>query len=193
MLPDKKLSQIPIFGEYFIPDTHTPPNPTIDFERGGVDIQNPSQGLMVKDWAVYIQGNDVMIAADDRPPVIWFTRAGVLTEVSLAFDQNMRPAVAFVEDGVAWLNWYDTAVANYVFTQLPGAVTPRVCLDDKRPLQTGTSDIILAYIKDNNLYFRAQRDRFSVEYLLRETVNATLEKLGMTNKLRVQFKLIPVT
>lgn len=192
MLPGNELSLTSVIDSYVYPDNLKTSN-KLDFELGGVDIQDPSQGLMVKSWAAYIDGNDVWISAEDREPVILFSRPGILTEVSLAFDQNMRPTVAFVEDGNAWLYWYDTLIGNFTFTQLLGILTPRVCLDDKRPNQGGASDVLLAYIKSNDLYVRIQRDRYQVEYLLRSDVNATLEKVGMNKKYRVQFLMIPVT
>ena len=192
MLPENSLSLTSVIGKYNYPDNLETSN-TLDFELGGVDLQDPSQGLRVKSWAVYIEGQDIWIAAEDREPVILFSRVGILTEVSLAFDQNMRPVVAFVENGVSTLYWYDTFISNFTFTTLPDTLTPRVCLDDKRETQTGSSDVLLAYIKDNSLYFRMQRDRFQIEYLLRADVNATLKKMGMTNKSRVQFLMIPVT
>lgn len=192
MIPNNRLSDPAILGTYLYPD-NIATSKKLDFELGGVDLQDPSQGLKVKKWAAYIDGQDIWLAADDRSPVIVLTRPGVLTEVSLAFDQNMRYNIVFVEDNITTLYWYNTSVANYVLTLFPNTETPRLCLDDKRDTQTGTSDIILGYIKDNGLYFRAQRDRYTIEYLLRTSVNATLDKMGMTNKARLQFYMIPVT
>lgn len=190
MLPLNQLSTVLVIGGYLDPDDNTTTD-LVDYELGGIEIQDPSQGLRVKTWVVYIDGQDVKITAEDRQPTVQFTRTGVLTEVSLAFDQNMRPTIAFVEDDVATLYWYDTVAQAAVFSTFTGASTPRVCLDDKRESQLGTSDILLAYIKTNNLYFRAQRDRFTVEYLLYTEINAKLVKLGMTDKNRVQFMLQP--
>ena len=143
----------------------------IDYELGGVALNDPSQGLRVKTWTLQLVGDDVTIYADDVAATTLFTRTGI-TEISLAFDQNMRPFVAFVQDGQAKYWWYDTAEGAQVFSDLAaGAVTPRCCIDDKRPTENGTSDIILAYVLNNDVYFRAQRDRFTVEYLLKSGID----------------------
>ena len=39
----------------------------------------------------------------------------------------------------------------------------------------------------DNLYFRMQRDRYEVEYLLKEGGINRIKKIGMNNKLRLQF------
>jgi len=192
MLPLKELSLTLVKGEYFYPDNIITA-PTMDFELGGVDLQDPSQGLQVKSWAAYIDGHNIWLSAADREAVLVLTRPGLLTEVSLAFDRNMRYTIVFVEDGLAYLYWYDTLTAGYAITPFEGIITPKLTHDDKRDDQSAASDILFVYIRDNALYFRAQRDRYGVEYLLRADVNGTLEKIGMTNKNRVQFKLLPIT
>jgi hypothetical protein len=68
-----------------------------------------------------------------------------------------------------------------------------VCLDDKRPLQNAVSDVILAYTRSGNLYFRAQRDRYLVEYPLATAVTGTLDKVGMNTVNRLQFEFRVVT
>lgn len=191
MLPDHTLSSVLVKGTYLVPDSYTPTS-TLDYELGGIDIQNPLQGLQVKTWMAFVDGNDVKVAAADKLPVVIFSFPGV-TEISLAFDQNMRPTISYMRNGNGWLYWYDSLPQMPVHTEFVGAITPRVCLDDKRYTQTGTSDVLLAYTKNNNLYFREQRDRFTIEYLLKTEINATLLKLGMTNKNRVQFELMPVS
>lgn len=192
MLPDGVLATKPLFAEFLSPDDIDTPL-TLDLELGGVDIQDPSQGLRVKTWVAHAEGNSIWLSAEDRPPVEWLARANEITEVSLAFDQNMRPTIAFVEDKVSYLYWYDTNIANFTVTTYAGASSPRVAMDDKRQLQVGVSDIIFAYVKDNKLYYRQQRDRYTIEYLLKEDINARILRIGMNEINRLQFKLMPVT
>lgn len=163
--------------------------PLIDYELGGIGLSDPSEGLKVKLWTLYLEGeNDVTITAEGVEPVTLFSRDGI-QELSLAFDQNMRPFVAFVQHGDAWFWWYDTAISATRFTQLPGAVSPRCTLDDKRQIAQNTSDIILAYVKSNNLYMRYQRDRYTIEYLLKTEVDGTLVSVGMAKNNRLRFKM----
>lgn len=189
MIPLQKLSSTAVAAEFLEPDDIETPSSLVDYELGGVGLNDSSQGLKVRTWRLRLVGNDVRINADGVPETTLFTRSGI-TELSLAFDQNMRPYVAFVQNGQSVLRWYDTLAQQQVFLDLAaGTVTPRVCLDDKRPLQVGASDVILAYVLNGNLYFRAQRDRFEVEYLLQEDVGGRLIRVGMNRKYRLQFLL----
>jgi len=190
MIPQQKLSSTYVYAEYLAPDDGPWISSMVDYELGGAALNDPSQGLTVKPWRLRVVGNDVRIdAIPTVSEVTLFTAPGI-TEASLAFDQNMRPIVAYVQSGVAKLWWYDTLAQTTVVTELGADVlTPRVTLDDKRPWQVAASDVILAYVRNNNLYFRAQRDRFGVEYLLRENIDGLLLRVGMNNQRRLMFWL----
>jgi hypothetical protein len=97
-----------------------------------------------------------------------------------------------MEGDQAKLWWYDTQVAGEVFTDLPaGSTSPKACLDDKRDMETALSDIIVAYMRDKGLRFRVQRERFLIEYTLAVDLDATLIRVGMNTKNRLQFELLP--
>jgi len=158
-----------------------------DYELGGIGLYDTSAGLRYQAWVLQLLGDDVVISADNWPQTVLFTRTGI-TELSLAFDQNMHPFVAFVENDVAKFWWYDTELPGTTFSNLPaGSTTPRCALDDKRETQTNSSDIILAYMKDNNVYTREQRDRFAVERLFQANVEGRIIRLGLSTVNRLQF------
>ena len=189
MLPEQLLSTVPIKGKYLSPDDIG--TARVAYELGGVALNDPSQGLRVQVWKLEAVGNRVLISAPNTVRKLLFSGTDI-TEVSLAFDQNMRPFVSFMDGVHAKIWWYDTLTATQIFTELPsGSITPKACLDDKRSTQSASSDIIVAYIRADKLYFRVQRDRFLVEYLLQSGLDAKLERIGMTDKNRVQFKLVP--
>lgn len=191
MIPNQVLSSIPVPRPYLekVNDYNIP---LVDYEMGGVALNDASQGLQVKLWTLYLEGDDVKIKADDVAPTTIFTAPNI-TELSLTFDQSMNVVVAYVQADEARLYWFDTALPGYTSTVLVGATSPRVSLDDKRPAFIPMSDVILGYIRDGNLYFRAQRDRYGTEYLLKTDVNATLVTVGMTTNNRFKFKLKTLT
>ena len=167
----------------------------LDYEQGGIALNDPTQGLRVQAWTLTYAplSADMIIKDEALNATVLFNRPSI-TQISLAFDQNMNPFVAFTEDdaGTAepWFWWFDTDLADTVFTPLPaGAVNPVCCLDDKRETQTFSSDIILAYVLNDNLYFRAQRDRYTVEYLYYFGLpeNTICKRVGMNKKNRLQF------
>ena len=190
MLPQQLLSTVPIFGEYLSPDGDRI-TPLLDYELGGIGLQDPTHGMRYQTWKLEYVSGHVFISAPNTRRTILFSRTGI-TDISLAFDQNMNPFVGFTEGAHSRFYWYDTTVEQMIFTDLPsGSICPRCCLDDKRETQTALSDIIIAYIRADGLYFRAQRDRFLVEYTLQTGLNAKLDRIGMTTQNRIQFKLIP--
>lgn len=163
---------------------------TVDFEDGGIALQDPSQGNQYQQWRGRLLGEDVVLDAPTVAPVTIYS-APDITEISFTFSQNMDPALAFVQADVAKLRWFDSTVGTNVITEYPGAITPRVILDDKRATQVASSDIIFAYLRSGALYYRQQRDRFQTEYLLDTGPHAGLVKIGFNAQLRLQFFLLP--
>lgn len=202
MIPQNKLSSQLFYADYIPPD-QLEETDLLSYELGGIGLQDSSAGLEYQTWTlrgVATGGTadpvDVIISSPNTPDTTLFSLVGI-TQVSLAFDQNMHPAVAYVQFGNAYLRWYDATIPGITTLTLPtGAATPRVSLDDKRLLETraGRTDIICAYIRSNNLYFLAQSDRFTVEYLLKSNLSAEifapkLYKIGMNGLERLQFFL----
>lgn len=193
MIPQGRLSSQVVYAPYLSPDNIEQPSPLVDYEMGGVALNDPTQGLEVYTWIAqyYPLTGDVTVFAPGTPEQAIFNAPG-LTELSLAFDQNMRPFVAFVQNGQAKFFWFDTVIGETLITLLPvDAVTPRCCMDDKREMQTsqGQNDVILAYLRGTSLYYRQQRDRYETEYLLTAAAPGTkLIRVGMNQLRRLQFE-----
>lgn len=193
MMPDGRLSTAPRPSRFFGARSGAV-SKTIDYEDGGIAIQDASYGLLYQRWRarLFNAGKDdsfVMLDAREVPEFVWLT-VPKMTEISFSFDANMRPTVAYVAGGQSFLIWYDSIDSTYKTTALAvGVITPRVALDDKRHVGSDgyqTSDVILGYVRDGNLYYRQQRDRYTVERLLKEGVTPLI-KIGMTRGLRLQF------
>lgn len=195
MMPLNRLSTTPVPATYLAPDTLELPNRLTDFELGGIALSDASQGLQVQRWTCRADPDTgvVYLGAELVPETVLFTAEGI-TELSLAFDQNMRPFVAFTQLGQAKYRWYDTVLGANRITELdPSDRTPKCCMDDKRPWQVsqGSNDIILAYLRADSMYFRQQRERYEVERLLATGLEGKkLIKVGMSAAMRLQFELI---
>lgn len=167
----------------------------IDYERGGAGIGDSSQGLRVATWRARLAGNDVLVSkAPYGTETLLFTETGI-TEISLAFDQNMQPMVAYVALGQAKLYWYDGTVPGYTTLFLgAGARSPFLSMDDKRDIAQilGYSDVLLFYILSNRLVHRRQRDRFDTEITLAwlEGSSASISKAGMNVGNRLQIEIV---
>tara|TARA_R110001592_G_scaffold111372_5_gene308450 strand:- start:3343 stop:3918 length:576 start_codon:yes stop_codon:yes gene_type:complete len=185
MIPGNSLTLIPVPTSFSGARALTVTR-TVDYEDGGIAIQDPSQGSNYQRWRGRLIGDDIILDAPEVEPFTVFSAPGI-TEFSFTFDQNMRPAIAYVQAGVAKLRWFDSAANAQVITTYPGAITPRVTLDDKRFTQTSSSDVILGYVRDGALYYRQQRDRYTVERLLDPGPHIGLVKIGFNVKLSLQF------
>lgn len=184
------LSSNPVHTSFLYVDA-TPVSLTTAYEQGGLALNNPSQGLTTQLWRMDIVGNDLVLSQNGANPQVILTAPGI-TEVSFTFDQNMNIFVAYVKNGQAYYYWYDGRIPGYTTVALPaGSISPRVTLDDKRPLSLtlGQTDINLAYVRNNNLYCRAQREDYATEHLLQSGVNGKLIKMNMNVGGRVQFML----
>jgi hypothetical protein len=191
MLPGGVLS-IPDFpAPYLYPDSIVPDR-DLDYEHGGVALNDPSLGLTYQKWTLRLlidqfDVGSVLLSAENTPEMLLFALPGV-TDVSLAFDQNMNPFVAFLQSGQARFWWFDTVSSSQIFSDLPvGTTAPKCCMDDKREEHTGTSDILMAYVRGDTLYYRQQRDRYEIEYALATPVVGQVLEIGMTTNNRVKI------
>ena len=184
MLPENRLSSRPIFGGFLVPEKA---DPLIDFEWGGVDLLNTSQGLSVYIWKCFYRNGWICIENDIVQHQL--IQVEDVKHLSLAFDFNMHPTIAYSTSVSSFLSWYDTAQGKQITTEYGAEIiTPQLSLDDHRLHQSNNADIIFAYVKANKLFYRQQRDRFLTEYLLAENLDgATLRQIGMTTKNRFQF------
>lgn len=195
MLPDHVLSTVPVFGYYLPPDDRDP-NPILDWEMGGIALNDASQGMEVQVWfaRLVVDGvkeiSTVYVGAETVPEVAFMTGSGI-TEIALAFDQNMNPFISFVDNGQAKFYWFDPTIPGYTTTLLPvGSRSPKCCLDDKRYLETSRSDILLFYMNGTTLFYREQRDRYLVEYTLKTGLGGQDVLIcGMNRALRVQIAI----
>lgn len=192
MLPGNAASSVSVPGDLLSPDD-IGSSFLVDYERGGVAIGDLSLGMDYQDWQCKLNDatGEVFINPVGQSDVPYITLTGA-REVAFAFDQQMRPVLAYVVGEMARLRWYDTTVAAFVTTDYPGIRSPRLTLDDKRPLQSGNSDVVFAYIKANrDLCYRQQRDRYLIERVLHSGVDPSqrLVAVGMARNLRLHFEI----
>ena len=163
---------------------------TESWESGGVGLSDTSQGLDSHTWRAWTDSKAIYIQRSDLPKDTAKTllAAPNITELDLTFDQSMRPVLTYVSNDIAKLYWYDTVSQSQVITDFPNVQNPRVSLDDKRSFNTANSDVIFAYITNEQLCCRYQRERYGVEHVLHQLPpNAKLGKIGMGTTNRFLF------
>jgi hypothetical protein len=189
-MPNNSLSQVIVrYTWKGIPQND--PTALIDYELGGISLNNTSQGLEYQLWTFEAIDDIIYVSAPNTSGRIQLlVAAGLVEGVAGTFDQNMNPFVAFSQAGQWHYWWFDTTVGHMVVSDLPTGVTScKVCLDDRRKWEIVNSDILLFYTRNDNLYHRRQRDRYTAEFLLRGSVGGTLVRVDMNGINRLQLKL----
>lgn len=186
MLPNNALSKQPVTAEFSTPLRNCQ---LIDFELGGTDVQNTSQGLMSKLWKCFYDSGQIKITnGNSIHPLLVVEN---VTALGLAFDFNMRPQITYVANGKAYLWWYDPSASKQVTTEFGASyINPQLSLDEHRLVNSANADIIFAYIRNAKLCYRQQRDRYQIEYVLGDAKNQKLTQIGMSKNNRFQFRLV---
>jgi hypothetical protein len=192
-LPGESLEVAAPAALFLVPDDLGRPTRALDFERGGVALNDASQGLNVTNWRARVSGNDVLISEEPySSESVLITEPGII-DISLSFDQNMRPTLAYRVGSDCKLYWYDAALPGQTTTTFSGISSPFLALDDKRDVATAiaSNDILFFYINGSNLCYRQQRDRFNTERVLRTFAGGgvSIKRVGMGAGLRVQVEV----
>ena len=190
-MPENTFSDPPVPAAFLAPDDRVRLNLLIDYELGGIALGDPSQGLQVQVWECRVAAGMIQVSVEGAGAWTDVISDTDITEVSLAFDQNMRPTVSFVAGGVAKLYWYDADISAFTTSVLVGATSPVVMMDDKREMEIGLNDILLFYIAEGRVMHRLQRDRFLIEYNLAALPagSTRIQRAGMSvaNRIQVEF------
>ena len=188
MIPANTFTPTPIVSDFLDPNT-LQYHPLTQVVLGGVALNDPSLGRMYKSWTVYYEFGIIFVQPNAEPVAFSIAEPDV-TSVSLSFDNNMAIVLNWTYTGGAKLYYYDTLTLAYITRDFPGITSSRVCVDDAQPFYNQDSDVIFSYIKNNNLYWRQQRDRYDIERLIGAAPGRTLVKVGLNAGNRLQFKLI---
>lgn len=198
MIPENRLSTTAVRSGFSYPVKSAFPEDKLqDWELAGIALGDASAGLDVKLWHCVLEiDKDTSVGSVyvEAPGVAkTFLFSGVdITEVALAFDQNMNPFVAYQQGTAARYFWFDPLIPGMTHTTLPaGCRDLRCTMDEKRLFDIANSDIVLSYIQSGNLCVRYQRDRYLVETILKAGAGseAQLVSMAMNNGRRLQWRI----
>lgn len=192
MIPENRLSTSPVLADYLDPDDRFD-DPLIDYEMGGIALNDASMGLNYQVWIAIYDGAAIRVKPQGASGLgtVVVTADGI-EWIGFSFDRNMQPAVAYVIGTTTYFLWYDTVTHTYATTTYAGARTPRVTHDDKRDTSINTSDVLLFYLVGGELRYRQQRDRYAVERVLTTglSTGSAIARVGMTTANRLQIEVL---
>ena len=188
MIPANKLSSELVYSDWEIELPDEAFTITSGFEQGGTDININTEDLNSHLWRYFYENGTVKIQRTDSDTIISLDQIDNITQLSLTFNQSLVPTFAYVQSGVTYLKWFDTSDQTYKTTNFGNTFkSPKVILDIKDKKST-VSDVLFLYMKSNTeLCVRYQRDRFSIEYVLKQMEPHTILRVGRNKLNRIQF------
>lgn len=190
MIINHHITNTPIVTDYKV---SKPETKLIDRHLGGIDLQDTSEGLEYQVWTIYYEDGWIKLKSELNNKLYDLLQASGVSEVALAFDSSMTLSYAFVINARCFLRFYDSSLQAYTTLEIPDSRNIRLCFDDTREFNINNADIVCAYINFEKLKlcYRLSRDRFSIEReLANVTNNSRLVRIGMSEGLRLQFKMI---
>jgi len=193
-LPQDILSTPAVPADLLPPDNVGRTSLIESYEQGGVDLNDSSQGLQVKIWRARLVGGNIWVSGYPYSIETLLISDIDITELSLSFNQNMTPYVAYIAGGQAKLYYYNTSMGSMDTMILdPSISSVYLTMDDKRAVATqlNWNDVLLFYIRSGLLCYREQRESFAVERVLKTVVGLFpyIVKIGMNKSLRLQIEL----
>lgn len=184
----------------FLPPRDRPKLTWEDWTLGGVGLNDASQGLDGWTWRFAVDPSTGVVSIERDGEVVdasWFTIPGtdpdngqLVEDFAASFDSNNQPVIGWtMSDGISFYRWFDPTIPAFDTIQLAtGSYCVRIVMDDPRVAQNVFRDTIIAYVRDNRLYYRQLRDRFENEYPLTGSGGMIfLYQIGMNELLRMQF------
>lgn len=189
MIPLNTFTPEPVLTAFQAP-ADQPYSSLEESHRGGIAISDGSKGRNVQTWTGRYERETVNIYAEGATtPGYSLVMPGVLT-LSIGFDNNMRPVVAYQTATGSHLHFYDTSPESYSIIDIADGTSCRCCTDDVRDLYNTQSDVIFGYVRaDGHLYYRIQRERFLIEHHVGDAEGAQLVRMGQSHGRRLTFQL----
>jgi len=158
---------------------------------GGINLGDISQGRNVYLWTAVYNDNVLSVTRSDGYLALQKTIDG-LSAVAIEFDYNMNIVITWVAVDGAYLYYNSTIFNEYITLHYPKVTSSIVVIDNPTDEAIAVSDVLFAYVSDNRLTYRKQREEYSNAYFLART-NSTLIKAGWNLLNQLQFQLLTNT
>lgn len=174
----------------FLPPWDEPYLPLEEAVTGGVAIGNGAGGRQQQRWTIFYLDGKIQVVPEAGFPVQFSLTVPLVDTVSLGFDSNMQVTIAYQRFNGSHLYYFNSLSSSYETLVIPDGTSCRACCDDPRDLNSAASDVIFGYIRDDHLYYRQQRDRYTVEYPV-GPAHGTLQRAAPAAGGRFQFLVGP--
>lgn len=161
-----------------IKPSYISPNPYF-ITLGPVELSESNNNLTASWWLFEYVGSVVKLYKFNGENYAYhsdlFSPVGCI-KLSAAFDQLGKPLVFFDTGTELRLWWFDPVSSAHVTTVFGVGNYPFATFDIKYGVDTEYSDVLLFYMRSGAIYYRMQRDRYSIEYTTPVTSDAVFIK-----------------
>ena len=160
---------------------------------GPVDVSVSNNNLTVKWWLFELIDNVFKLFHYDEIGSNWVYHSDLFTPVgcvsfAAAFDQLGKPLLFNDTGSELLLWWFDPTTSTHVSTVFGEGSHPFATFDLKYGVDTEYSDVLLFYMRSGAIYYRMQRDRYSIEYATPVVADAVfIKEADMATDYRLQL------
>lgn len=187
-IPLNTFTVIPVHSQFMAPASDAY-QAMIMRATGGTAIGDGSAGREIQLWTVKYEGTNINVY--NALGVLSFTMVipGV-TSVCLAFDSNMAVTICYTKSDGSYLYFFNSQSGQFETLFLIGVGACRVAVDKTSLFFNTNSDVLFVYSKAGVLYWRQQRDRYTIERTVGPiTAGQTLRRVGPNVENRLQIEM----
>ena len=162
-LPSLTFTPVPA-GTFLPPNDERRPSVLFDVDLGPVAYLDPSQGSRYQTWHAGYFGGAVQVRPYSSSTWRSIRTIANVTELSFTFDNQARPVIAYVQSGVAYLAWFNGAWVDVALGT--AARGPMLAQDGSLVADVSAMGVVVAYLRNGQLYARESRFNYSVELAL---------------------------
>lgn len=159
----------------------------VDFEQGGIALNNGSQGTDVQLWSGIYTGGDFVLSAPSAAPTSVWSRPGVI-RFGFSFDQNMQPVIAYEDAAGAHVRFFGNNGQFDIQDLEAGATNVCISADDNRSFNTVNRNVILGYNVGNSLNARVQLESYRTPHVLDGAFPYALTACGPGTNYRYRYR-----
>ena len=166
-----------------------------DIKNGPIELSQSKNNLISRYWICYQDSINVYLrgAIDENTwsePILIFEEVNEIEEISLTFDSLGREIIFYKISSGLYVWFFDSLASSFIKLLISeNGKNPLADFDYINNTSNENADAMIFYVKNDGIYWRLQRDRFTIEYFSYEE-KEDIKLLKGGNTTTNQFQLL---